>query len=62
MQAALVMTLLSRVTAPLRASARPSITAPVCTVMEVRARMFPLKKELVPMVAELPTCQNTLHA
>jgi hypothetical protein len=30
--------------------------------MEVNARMFPRKEELVPSVAELPTCQNTLHA
>ncbi|MEY9943700.1 hypothetical protein ABH937_000756 [Kitasatospora sp. GAS1066B] len=62
MQAALVMVLVSSVTAPLRARARPSITVPVCAAMEVRARMLPLKKELVPMVAELPTCQNTLQA
>ncbi|MEZ0011994.1 hypothetical protein ABH918_004046 [Kitasatospora sp. GAS206B] len=53
---------MSSVTAPLRARARPSITVPVCAAMEVRARMLPLKKELVPMVAELPTCQNTLQA
>lgn len=62
MQTDLVMTLWSNVTAPLRASARPSIAALVVTVMAVRARMLPLKKELVPRVAELPTCQNTLQA
>lgn len=62
MQTALVMTLWSNVTAPLRASARPSIAALVFTVMDSRARMLPLKKELVSMVAELPTCQNTLQA
>ncbi len=62
MQAALVMVLWSRVTAPVCAKARPSIAVPVCTAMDSWARMLPLKKELVPIVAELPTCQNTLHA
>ncbi|GHD84980.1 hypothetical protein GCM10010508_06910 [Streptomyces naganishii JCM 4654] len=62
MQTALVITLLSKVTAPLRASARPSTAALVFTVTDVRARMLPLKKEFVSRVAELPTCQNTLQA
>ena len=57
-----VMVLSSSVTAPLRASRRPSIVAPVFALMEVRARMLPRKVEFVPSVAELPTCQNTLHA
>ena len=52
----------SRVTAPLRASARPAMVSPVSTEIEVRARMLPLKAEFVPRVAELPTCQNTLQA
>ena len=52
----------SRVTAPLRASARPSTVSPVFTEIDVRARMLPLKAEFVPRVAELPTCQNTLQA
>jgi hypothetical protein len=56
------MVLFCSVTAPLRARARPSITEPVFTVIEVRARMLPLKKEPVPMVAELGTTQNTLQA
>jgi len=30
--------------------------------MEDEASIFPEKKELVPNVAELPTCQNTLEA
>jgi hypothetical protein len=30
--------------------------------MDARAMMLPLKKELTSMVAELPTCQNTLQA
>ena len=38
---ALVMVLVSRVTAPLRASALPSSVAPVVIEIEVRARMFP---------------------
>lgn len=61
-QAAWVMVLVSIVTAPFRANARPSIEAPVVRVMEVNARMFPLKTVPVPRVAELPTCQKTLHA
>jgi hypothetical protein len=32
------------------------------TVIEVKARIEPLKDELVPSVAELPTCQNMLQA
>jgi len=52
--------LVSKVTAALRASARPFRVAPLVTVMEVSARMLPLKVELVPRVAELPTCQKTL--
>ena len=52
----------SRVTAPLRASARPAMVSPVFTEIDVRARMLPLKAEFVPRVAELPTCQNTLQA
>jgi hypothetical protein len=56
------MVLSSRVTAPLRASARPEMVAPVVAEIDVRARMLPAKVELVPSVAELPTCQKTLHA
>ena len=51
-----------RVTSPLRASARPAMVTPLFTVIDVRARMVPVKSELVPRVAELPTCQNTLQA
>jgi hypothetical protein len=53
---------LSSVTAPLRASTRPSTVTPVVTVAEVRAMSVPTKPEPVPSVAELPTCQYTLHA
>ncbi|AYV25447.1 hypothetical protein EES41_01710 [Streptomyces sp. ADI95-16] len=56
------MVLLSSVTAALRASARPSNTAPFWAVMEARARMLPLKKDEVLTVAELPTCQKMLQA
>ena len=56
------MGLLSMVTAPVRANARPSSVAPVVIVIEAKARMLPLKTELVPSVAELPTCQKTLAA
>jgi hypothetical protein len=52
----------SRVTAPFRASTRPVMVSPVCTAIEVRARMVPAKAELVLRVAELPTCQKTLQA
>ncbi len=61
-QAGTVIVSSSRVTAPLRASARPVMVSPVCTVIEVRARMVPWKAEPVPIVAELPTCQKTLQA
>jgi hypothetical protein len=61
-QAGLVKVSVSNVTAPLRARARPCTVTPVVTVMEVRARMLPAKTEPVPRVAELPICQNTLHA
>jgi hypothetical protein len=57
-----VMTLLSRVTAPLRARRRPSTVVPVWAVMDVSAMVVPTKVVFVPNVAELPTCQKTLHA
>nr|WP_246507058.1 hypothetical protein [Actinocrinis puniceicyclus] len=57
-----VTVLVSSDTCPLRASSLPVMLAPVVAVMDVRARMLPLKVEFVPSVAELPTCQNTLHA
>lgn len=61
-QAGTVMTSSSRVTAPLRASARPIIVSPVVTVIDCSARIFPWNAEFVPSVAELPTCQYTLQA
>lgn len=61
-QPRLVMLLVSIVTAPFRARALPSTLAPVCREMLVRARIFPTNSVVVPRVAELPTCQNTLQA
>ena len=52
--------LLSNVTAPVRANALPFSTAPVVLVMDASAMMVPWNMVLVPSVAELPTCQNTL--
>jgi hypothetical protein len=51
----------SRVTAPLRASKRPWTVAFVFAVIDVKARMVPMKVEPTPRVAELPTCQKTLQ-
>ena len=41
-----LIVLVSRVTAPLTASARPSMVAPVVAVIDARARMFPGSAEL----------------
>ena len=60
-QAGRVIVLVSRETWPLRASIRPSTVAPVWRVMLVRAMTVPTKVVVGPMVAELPTCQNTLQ-
>lgn len=54
--------LVSSVTAPLLASNRPSKVAPVFAVIEVSANTLPTNDVFVPKVAELPTCQYTLHA
>ena len=50
----------SKVTAPFRANALPDNDAPVFSVMELNAMIFPTKLVVVPSVAELPTCQYTL--
>ena len=55
------MVVVSRVTAPLRASRRPETEVPVCAVMEVSANRSPTKLLSVPRVAEEPTCQTTWH-
>jgi hypothetical protein len=57
-----VMVLSSRLTWPFLANTRPFTLAPVCTVAEVNAKMLPTNVVSVPSVAELPTCQKTLHA
>ena len=60
-RAALMLSLII-VTAPLRANARPSTMTPLLIVIDCMARMTPEKLVVVPSVAELPTCQKTLHA
>ena len=53
--------LLSRVTAPFRARARPFTVAPEVIVIEVRAMIVPANVDPVASVAELVTCQKTLQ-
>ena len=50
------------VTAALIASRRPMTLAPVAAVIDWAAMMVPWNCALVPMLAELPICQNTLQA
>jgi hypothetical protein len=52
----------SIVTAPLRARPLPDTLAPVVRVMLCKARILPTNVVPVPIVAELPTCQNTLQS
>ena len=52
----------SIVTAATRAKARPSSVAPVASVMDWSAMIVPLNTEVVPKVAELPTCQKMFEA
>src|SRR5436190_12190315 len=47
---------------PVLASALPVSVAPVLKVMDCIAITVPLKTEVVPNVAELPTCQKILEA
>jgi hypothetical protein len=61
-QVGTVIVLESNVTAPFRARTLPWTVAPVFSVADVSARMVPTKLLVVPSVAELPTCQKTLHA
>jgi hypothetical protein len=56
-----LIVLLSRVTAPVRASARPFTVAPEVIVIDVRAMIVPARVEPVASVAELVTCQKTLQ-
>jgi len=56
-----VMVFVSIVTAPFCAKARPFKLAPLVSVMDVKARIFPMNDVPVPRVAELPTLHHTLH-
>ena len=56
------MVLPARVTPAFLANALPSSVAPVLKVMDSNAITVPLKTEVVPKVAELPTCQKMLDA
>ena len=56
-----VMVLLSRVTPPVCARARPSRAAPVCSWMLVLARIFPSNTVPIPSVAELTSRHHTLQ-
>ena len=56
-----VIVSLIRVTSPFRASARPLNVTALFMVMDVRAMIVPAKLEPDPSVAELVTCQKTLH-
>jgi hypothetical protein len=51
----------SSVTAPVWARARPFKVAPVFRLMDVRARIFPMKEVVVSRVAELPILHHTLQ-
>ena len=58
--AGFTMVLESNVTAAIRASALPFSVAPVFSVMAWSAMIVPWKADVVPRVAEVPTCQKTL--
>ena len=58
---ALLIWSVSNVTAALSAMNEPLLEDPVVTVMAVRAMTFPVNFVPVPMVAELPICQNILQ-
>lgn len=52
---------LIKVTVPFRDSALPLTVTPSARVMDIRAKIVPTKEEPDPRVAELVTCQKTLH-
>src|ERR1700676_3074697 len=56
-----VTVLVTKVTAATCVKTLPSTIAPVCSVIDADARIFP-RKSVPPKVAELPTCQKTLDA
>lgn len=57
-----IIWLLISVTAPFNAKTPPVTDAPSCRLIEVNAKILPLKAVVVRSVADEPTCQNTLHA
>ena len=56
------MVLPAIVTAPVLANAFPLSVAPESKVMDCKAIIVPQKTEVVPKVAELPTCQKMFDA
>ena len=56
-----VMVSLIRVTFPFRAKSLPSIVAPLATLIELRARIEPLKFAVV-LILAVSTLQKILHA
>ena len=56
------MVLPAMVIPPVLANPLPSSVAPVLKVMDCIARTVPFKTDVVPKVAELPTCQKMLDA
>lgn len=57
-----VMVVLSSVTTPYRAIRRPSTADEAAAVIEVNAIRLPIRTELLPRLADVPTCQKTLLA
>jgi hypothetical protein len=55
------MWLLSSVTEPVWAKTRPSKLAPVCMLMDVSARIFPIIRLPVPTVPDEASRHHTLH-
>ena len=53
--------LLSRVTEPVWARARPFKRTPLCRLIDVEARILPTKAVLAPSVTELTSRHQTLH-
>ena len=56
------MFVLVKTTAPFLASILPTAVAPEFIVMDVKANTFPWNEVKLPMMAELPVCQNIFLA
>ena len=54
--------LVSIATVPVCARTLPDTLALVSNVILASAKIFPANAVVVPRVAEVPTCQNTLHS